>query len=535
MQCARIEEQANFDNITVRNSATLDGLECNAFFQFVNGSVGGSLSFKYAKLAGIWTTHTVVQGNLDMSNADLHRKAVEAAGALARFDGTTIEGDATFTATKFPFETTFGGYADMNAAKFNGRVDFSESQFGTPEAGGRHLLQQLDLAKTSFNNCVFHGRVSFAGSVFAQRPDLSNIRVHSGPAHQPAAKDQNDARFPESNLDLSNVRLPQGATLRNIDVVGSMTISFSDLAGELEVSGIRVSDRLLITNTTFQYLPFDAKAGTIAIVRCQFAKGGVVGTSTNSLQIIESDARQPVSIVAEDGAERTFLTSLSRTNLENFTFVGLDFSRTSLTGSVNLEKIRIQGQFRFLRSPRFFGTGREAIFDEAVFRASRRIGWRWRRHASTNASRHDNPQAVAGSYRALRKNREDSKDEPGGADFYYGEMEMRRIAARTLSAEWGLLTAYWLISGYGLRAWRAVSALTLFVFAGGLALEAYGFRSTSPGGMDSALLFAQTSIGLARLPDNLTSAGSFLFIAGRIACPALLALAALAVRGRLKR
>ena len=31
-------------------------------------------------------------------------------------------------------------------------------------------------------------------------------------------------------------------------------------------------------------------------------------------------------------------------------------------------------------------------------------------------------------YRALRKGREDVKDEPGAADFYYGEMEMRRLA-----------------------------------------------------------------------------------------------------------
>jgi hypothetical protein len=31
-------------------------------------------------------------------------------------------------------------------------------------------------------------------------------------------------------------------------------------------------------------------------------------------------------------------------------------------------------------------------------------------------------------YRALRKGREDAKDEPGAADFHYGEMEMRRHA-----------------------------------------------------------------------------------------------------------
>ena len=36
------------------------------------------------------------------------------------------------------------------------------------------------------------------------------------------------------------------------------------------------------------------------------------------------------------------------------------------------------------------------------------------------------PGRSPGLYRALRKGREDVKDEPGAADFYYGEMEMRR-------------------------------------------------------------------------------------------------------------
>jgi hypothetical protein len=69
----------------------------------------------------------------------------------------------------------------------------------------------------------------------------------------------------------------------------------------------------------------------------------------------------------------------------------------------------------------------------------------------------------------LRKGRQDAKDEPGAADFYYGEMEMRRHARGSASnrrrassrgrVERGILTAYWLVSGYGLRAWRALAGL----------------------------------------------------------------------------
>src|SRR5512132_3081652 len=61
---------------------------------------------------------------------------------------------------------------------------------------------------------------------------------------------------------------------------------------------------------------------------------------------------------------------------------------------------------------------------------------------------------IAGLYRALRKDYEDSKNEPGAADFYYGEMEMRRLASATAWGERVILTLYWLVSGYGLRGMR---------------------------------------------------------------------------------
>ncbi|MFE2720191.1 hypothetical protein ACFXKI_52195 [Streptomyces mirabilis] len=63
------------------------------------------------------------------------------------------------------------------------------------------------------------------------------------------------------------------------------------------------------------------------------------------------------------------------------------------------------------------------------------------------------PTQLAPVYRALRKAFEDSKNKPGAADFCYREMEMRRHDRTvTSSAERGLLHAYWMVSGNGLRA-----------------------------------------------------------------------------------
>jgi hypothetical protein len=100
------------------------------------------------------------------------------------------------------------------------------------------------------------------------------------------------------------------------------------------------------------------------------------------------------------------------------------------------------------------------------------------------------------TYRALRKGREDRKDEPGAADFYYGEMEMRRQGPfrheakpapgsrrATPGGERLILWLYWLVSGYGLRASRALIALVVtvvvfaFLFGGDFApIEASGGR-----------------------------------------------------------
>lgn len=64
------------------------------------------------------------------------------------------------------------------------------------------------------------------------------------------------------------------------------------------------------------------------------------------------------------------------------------------------------------------------------------------------------PDRLALLYRALGKAQKDSKNQPGAADFYYGEMEMRRHARGSASnrrrassrgrVERGILTAYWL-------------------------------------------------------------------------------------------
>ena len=86
------------------------------------------------------------------------------------------------------------------------------------------------------------------------------------------------------------------------------------------------------------------------------------------------------------------------------------------------------------------------------------------------------PREIATIYRALRKGREDNKDEPGAADFYYGEMEMRRHDPTKPRAERLVLLLYWLTSGYALRASWAVAWLAGVLILATFLLAAYGLE-----------------------------------------------------------
>ena len=153
------------------------------------------------------------------------------------------------------------------------------------------------------------------------------------------------------------------------------------------------------------------------------------------------------------------------------------------------------------------------------------------------SERQQGAREIANLYRALRKGREDAKDEPGAADFYYGEMEMRRYAAPRFSVEHLVLTLYWLVAGYALRAWRALTALVAVLVVMAWLFVQHGF--VNPRGITfwSALRYsARTAIGLLpRDQPALTPWGDILQITVRVIVPVLLGLAVLSIRGRVKR
>ncbi|GAB3106887.1 hypothetical protein GCM10027160_02980 [Streptomyces calidiresistens] len=185
-----------------------------------------------------------------------------------------------------------------------------------------------------------------------------------------------------------------------------------------------------------------------------------------------------------------------------------------------------------------------------------------------DSTRTPNPRALAALYRQLRKSLEDRRAEPDAADFYYGEMEMRRHDPTRPPAERALITAYWALSGYGLRASRALAWLGIAMTPTVLVMMLWGLPDkdprpeitgeqngnrielttdttpppTNPTGpltarlttdrFEKALRVVINSTVFRSSGQNLTTAGTYIEMGSRFTEPALPALAILA---RIKR
>jgi hypothetical protein len=146
---------------------------------------------------------------------------------------------------------------------------------------------------------------------------------------------------------------------------------------------------------------------------------------------------------------------------------------------------------------------------------------------------------IAALYRELRKGREDAKDEPGAADFYYGEMELRRHNQEAPRTERLILWLYWLFAGYSLRGLRALIWLAVVVIGLACLLQSIGFNSGDPPFRDVLIYAAQSTVSInsnnRALIDHVSWSGESTRIALRLVGPLLLGLALLSVRNRVKR
>ena len=488
--------------------------------------------------------------------------------AIAVFDKAQFSGGAAFTEAQFTRdaefrEAQFSGNADFRKARFSWDAHFNEAQFGY----------------AVFDEAQFTGDAGFSKARFSKTARFSKAQF------------SDIAQFSKAQFKRAGAFAP---------VLAAGTLSFDHAAFEQDITIESVCPKLSCVGTRF------AEAATLRLRRAQvvldgavFAKPSTIAFAPDPFTHYDSAAGREVERFGEGPVARTEaglrsrprLLSLRGVDVATLTLSELDLAACLFQGAHHLDQLRIEGTRPFASTPTGWKFGRISGQGVPVWRWTRRQSlaeehhWRAGRRLPAAPSGRPHPQLVGWSgpevqglerrvqplrpdrlavlYRALRKAQEDSKNEPGAADFYYGEMEMRRHDPDTPWAERVILWLYWLVSGYGLRGLRALATLLVVVLLAAIGFAFWGFAppqqpprpvrvdtkgmlvyeqppAERPAGVDelpAAVRFsAQSATALLRGPDRaLTPLGEWLNMGLRLAGPVLVGLAVLALRGRVKR
>ncbi|WP_234319481.1 pentapeptide repeat-containing protein [Streptomyces sp. NRRL S-237] len=500
---------------------------------------------------------------------------------VARFDAARFLGDADFDGSHFSNEagfeqavflglarfaaTKFGGDSQFERARFCG-AQFREARFdGDAWFGEARFADEVRFDRTRFSGHARFGLVSFMGNTaFDGAQFLGNVgfqgATFGGHAWFDGARFERDARLGPlvcaGSLDLSAVVFAAPVVIEAAArrVWCTRTRWEATAVLRLRYATIDLSESVLAhpLTITAQAAPFNDRTGT-----------GRTEAALDESDLGEHDAQ-------------VRMASLRGVDAAHLALHNVDLTRCLLSGAIHLDQLRLEGECPLALPPagiRRRGripmrwTKRRTLAEEQHWRAAQGCdAWT----AAPAGVKVLEPPALAALYRQLRKSFEDRKNEPDAADFYYGEMEMRRHDLKRPGAERTLLTLYWAVSGYGLRASRALAWLLGAMAATMLVVMLWGLpkEDARPGPTNSA-----TNLGISRAnstadpinPDgplaqrmtserfeksarvvinsvvfrsstqSLTTSGTYAEMLSRLVEPALLGLAALAVRGRVKR
>ncbi|MCW2914988.1 MAG: hypothetical protein JWN52_3056 [Actinomycetia bacterium] len=429
----------------------------------------------------------------------------------------------------------------------------------------------------NFSGAVFETRVDFSGCVFTERPDFSRAvfreRVFFVGARFEAGADFHEVDFErfanfenlkvEGEARFTGAMFRTGLTMENSIVKGDLRFDRADFPKTSQMGPLtatRVDLRLAVFPRRVRMMMI---ADEIRCERSMFT-GGVQFLLGGADIVLKDSELGPASLLAmhtglhyhEDRPPR--LVTLSGTDVSHLTISRVDLSACKFIYAHNVDKLRVNADDAFGWTPQsLWITRRQISGDEVRWRAlygSERGRRLWRPPSSwPDLGAPATASQVIKSYRALRKAREEAKDEPGAADFYYGEMDMRRLGKRleardnrragrwrgwlSSRGEYTLLWLYWLTSGYGLRAWRAFTALAVVAVLSAGAFDLWGFPTSAHHDYAYCLQFtlrAATSF-LRGTDQTLSTAGQWMELALRLIGPLLFGLAVLALRGRVKR
>ncbi|MFE7940559.1 pentapeptide repeat-containing protein [Streptomyces griseoincarnatus] len=503
-------------------------------------------------------TRATFEGDAVFESATFEDDAVF---ARATFEGAAVfelaifEGDTVFELATFEGGAGFGSATFKNHAWFGSAAFKSYAGFESATFKGAWFGSATFEGGAGFESATFEGGAGFGSATFKKRAKFESATFKDDAVFASATFVEADQLGP---LVCAGRVVLSGAVFG-----GPVTLSFA--ARRLECHRTRWSStaeiRLRYATVDFAHAVFEYPL-TIAAEPDPFLR-------TDGRQLAEDLFPMPDPEVR--------VASLRGVDAAHLVLADLDLAGCLFAGTVHLDQLRLEGACTFDTAPpavywrrwppmRF--TQRRVLAEEHHWRANRPQAVRGWNVAVLGAGR-AGPLQLAPVYRALRKAFEDGKHEPGAADFYYGEMEMRRHADDIPRGERGLLTAYWALSGYGLRASRAMAWLGTAMLLTIVLLMAFGLAQDTPqqtatgsvpagGGkvtfeidkddpqnptgdrftgerFEKALNVTLNSVVFRSSGQDLTTAGTYIEMTSRLTEPVLLGLAVLAVRNRVKR
>jgi uncharacterized protein YjbI with pentapeptide repeats len=563
--------------------------------RFDGARFGGEARFDEAKVRSVLFGEARFDERVVFDKAQLAGRVQFAGtefGGDTSFRGSTLAGDVTFGGTRFraaanferahvettrifgiDFGARFDGTAKFDHAVFRGRISFQDATFSwSPSFSGAHftgwagfrevcLPWGADFARARFEGGVdftraqFNGRVEFRGAEFGGDRWFEETQFFL----------EGD---PEREFGGQVASHFDGAKFTGPGTFGPVTTTTPIVLDRARFGGLTTvsisGPRLSCVGATFSdSVSFQLRFAEVVLDRSVFAKPSVLAFARNSRSDETRMTGRP---------ERPRLLSLRHVDAGMLTLVDLDLAACVFQEAHNLDKVRIQGDRAFADSPgpwrlrvgrkcvpvwqRF--ARRQTLAEEHLWRRMEpssanegallvRPGWHPPRTAMPSWVGKDTgepvhrltPRRLATQYRALRKAEEDTKNEPGAADFYYGEMEMRRHSDQTPWSERVVLWLYWLVAGYGLRGLRALGWLIVVMLVGAVLFHLDGIAGSPPKSFGTTLLYTADSMlslaGARRDDVTLTEWGRALSIGLRLLGPVLIGLALLSIRNRVKR
>jgi hypothetical protein len=563
-EAAQFDGTAEFGDMEFSGMACFEGTRFGGAARFGGVRFGGYTGFMGASFdGGGWFTQAQFE---DAAHFELAQFGDFTAFLAARFAH-----DAGFNGARF------GGDAMFRAARFGREAQFVGAQFG---------------GEAQFDEIEVVGEAAFVAGEFASRARFMAARFDGG-ARFDRARFAEDALFHGAQFSsrawFHGARIGRGISFANAQFPG-----IPDLGPLVCGGGVDLSAAVFTSPFTLR-----VAARNLTCARTQWEQTATLRVRYAAVDLTDAVLNAPLAVVADPSSfepddsplaglpPTVAVTSVQGLDAAHLVLTAVDLSDCVFSEAFHLDQLRLEGRCAFAPTPtglhlRFlwphWWTRRRTLAEEHHWRAQssgQSAMTSSARYWRTDPHHHDprftpDPEGIAALYRQLRKAFEDGKNDPGAADFYYGEMEMRRHdRTGTPRGERGLLWAYWLLSGYGLRASRALVWLTLAMMTTIVLMMGFGLPQSSPeqratgavpagGGtvtfkidkeepknptgdrytserFEKALKVTLNSVVFRSSGQDLTTAGDYIEMTSRFTEPVLLGLAALAFRGRVKR